>query len=91
MLTECAFSGEDGQALIGSLGDAGVLSAVEMPHFVVKTAKTRSTAPHGAKGVGESPAIGVPPALVRAVERQSGRRLTETPLRLERLVDVRSG
>ncbi|HII40502.1 MAG TPA: xanthine dehydrogenase family protein molybdopterin-binding subunit [Thermoplasmata archaeon] len=86
VLSEGAWYDEEGQPLVGTIGDAGLLSATEMPTFVVKTAKTRSNTPHGAKGVGESPAIGVPPALVRAVERQAGHRLTETPLRPEVLV-----
>jgi carbon-monoxide dehydrogenase large subunit len=57
-----------------------------MPSFIVKTARTRSPAPHGAKGVGESPTIGVPPALMRAIERHVGHRLTRTPLRPEELL-----
>ncbi|MEK6986529.1 MAG: hypothetical protein AABX97_00355, partial [Candidatus Thermoplasmatota archaeon] len=71
--------------------DAGVLSATEMPRFVVKTAETRSDLPHGAKGVGESPTIGVPPALMRAIERQAGKRLTRTPLRPEELIMGKAG
>ncbi len=90
VLSEGALYDADGQPLIGTMGDAGLLSAAEMARFVVKTARTRSSAPHGAKGVGESPAIGVPPALVRAVERQAGRRLTQTPLRPENLIRVRT-
>jgi len=43
---------------------------------------------HGAEGVVESPTIGVPPALVRALERQVGRRLTKTPLRPEDLLGI---
>ena len=89
VLSEGALYDEAGQPLIGTIGDAGLLSATEMPRFTVKTAKTRSNTPHGAKGVGESPAIGVPPALVRAVERQAGRRLTATPLRPDGLVASR--
>ncbi len=86
VLSEGALYDADGQPLIGTIGDAGLLSATESATFVVKTAKTRSTAPHGAKGVGEAPTIGVPPALVRAIERQAGRRLTHTPLKPEELV-----
>lgn len=88
VLSEGALYDADGQPLVGTIGDAGVLSATEMARFVVKTAKTRSATPHGAKGVGESPAIGVPPALMRAVERQVGRRLTATPLRPEVLLGL---
>ncbi|HYM38541.1 MAG TPA: xanthine dehydrogenase family protein molybdopterin-binding subunit [Thermoplasmata archaeon] len=86
VLTEGAFYDADGQPTVGTIGDAGLLSAMEMPRFSVKTATTRSDAPHGAKGVGESPTIGVPPALMRAVERHVGRRLTHTPLRPEELL-----
>lgn len=70
----------NGQPLAANLADAGVPTAVEMPRFVVKLAKDRSALPHGAKGVGESPTIGVPPALVRAIERVAGKRLTRTPI-----------
>ncbi len=85
VLSEGAFYDEDGQPLVGTIGDAGLLSATEMPSFTVKTAPTRSDTPHGAKGVGESPTIGVPPALMRALERHAGRRLTSTPVRAEEL------
>ncbi len=90
VLSEGALYDEDGQPLVGTIGDAGLLSATEMARFVVKTAKTRSNTPHGAKGVGESPAIGVPPALMRAVERQAGHRLTRTPLRPEDVLGLKT-
>jgi len=85
VLTESAAYDENGQILGGSLADAGLLTAMEIPRFVVKLAHSRSDLPHGAKGVGESPTIGVPPALVRAIERASGKRLTRTPIPLEEL------
>jgi carbon-monoxide dehydrogenase large subunit len=80
VLYEGAIYERHGQPLAASLADAGVPTAVEMPTFVVKLAKARSRLPHGAKGVGESPTIGVPPALVRAIERASGKRLSRTPI-----------
>ena len=86
VLSEGAIYDSEGQILTATIGDAGLLSATEMPRFVVRTAKSRSALPHGAKGVGESPAIGIPPALVRAIERQVGRRLTHTPLNPEELM-----
>lgn len=86
VLSEGAFYDENGQALVGTIGDAGILSSTEMPRFTVKTAKSRSAAINGAKGVGESPTIGVPPALIRAIERQVGRRLSQTPVRPEELI-----
>ncbi len=81
VLYEGARYSEDGQVLTSSLAEAGLPTAAEMPaRFVVKLAKSRSSFSHGAKGVGESPTIGVPPALVRAIERQAGRRITKTPV-----------
>ena len=81
VLYEGALYDENGQLLAASLADAGVPTAVEMPpRFVVRLANSRSSLPHGAKGLGESPTIGVPPALVRAIERSAGKRLTRTPI-----------
>jgi len=57
----------------------------EMPKFLVKTAAHRSKLPHGAKGVGESPTIGVPPAATRALEVITGERFTSLPIALEKL------
>ena len=79
VLYEGSIYDENGQPLAASLADAGVPTAVEMPRFLVKLAKDRSKLPHGAKGVGESPTIGVPPALVRAIERAAGTQLARTP------------
>ena len=80
VLYEGSVYDENGQPLAASLADAGVPTAVEMPQFSVKLAKGRSSLSHGAKGVGESPTIGVPPALVRAIERATGKRLARTPI-----------
>jgi len=86
VLYEGALYDDEGQILAASLAEAGVPPAADMPpRFVVKLAKSRSGFPHGAKGLGESPTIGVPPALVRAIERQAGRRITATPVRPESL------
>jgi aerobic carbon-monoxide dehydrogenase large subunit len=91
VLSEGAIYDADGQPLVGTIADAGLLSSLEIPRFVVKTAKTRSTLPHGAKGLGESPTIGVPPALVRSIERQVGKRLRHTPLAPEDLLSLGAG
>ncbi len=78
-----------GQVLTASLMDAGLPTAVEMPERVVlKTPNDASDLPHGAKGVGESPAIGVPPALVRALERRLRTRLRRTPVPLSELARI---
>ena len=85
VLTEEVGYSDEGQLLTASLADAGLPTAVGMPKFVVRLAHNPSELPHGAKGVGESPTIGVPPALVRAIEKRVLKRLTRTPLRLEQL------
>ena len=59
---------EDGNILNGSLMDYLVPTAVESPHW--ETAHTVTPSPHhpiGAKGVGESPTVGAPPAIANAV------------------------
>jgi carbon-monoxide dehydrogenase large subunit len=85
VLFERAVYGEDGQLLTATLADSGVPHSTEMPKFVVMTANHRSSLPHGAKGVGESPTIGVPPAAVRALELALGKRLADLPIESEQL------
>ena len=79
----------NGQLLTASLMDAGLATVAETADRIsLKTPRSASDLPHGAKGVGESPAIGVPPALVRAIERRVHKRLRRTPVRLEELARV---
>lgn len=85
VLYESAKYGGDGQLVTASILDAGVPSAPELPDYTVVVVEHPSALPHGAKGVGESPTIGVPPALVRAVETLVGKRLNHTPLKREEL------
>lgn len=85
VLFERALYSEDGQLLTASIADSGVPHSTEMPRFVVMTAAHRSSLPHGAKGVGESPTIGVPPAATRALEVSLGRKLTSLPIDSEYL------
>ncbi|MGD0176823.1 MAG: xanthine dehydrogenase family protein molybdopterin-binding subunit [Candidatus Bathyarchaeia archaeon] len=82
-LTEEAKYNEDGQLLTPTIADAGIPSALTMPNVVVKLANIPSPLPHGAKGVGESPTMGVPPAAIRAIEKIVGKRLRETPIPIE--------
>lgn len=59
---------DDGNMLNGSLMDYLVPTAVESPKW--ETDKTITPCPHhpiGAKGVGESPTVGAPPAIANAV------------------------
>jgi aerobic carbon-monoxide dehydrogenase large subunit len=59
---------ENGQNLSGTLADYLLPTAVESPHW--ELGKTVTPSPHhpiGAKGVGESPTVGAPPAIANAV------------------------
>jgi len=85
LLYERALYSDDGQLLTATLADSGVPHVTEMPRFVVKTAGHKSSLPHGAKGVGESPTIGVPPAAIRALEVALGKRFTTLPIESEQL------
>jgi carbon-monoxide dehydrogenase large subunit len=80
VLYEAARYSQDGLLLIGTLADAGLPSATEVPNFETKLGSTPSSLPSGAKGVGESPTIGVPPALVRAIELASSAAVNELPV-----------
>jgi len=82
---EIAFDGE-GQLLTATISDAGLTTAEMMPEFEICLIEQPSDLPHGAKGLGESPTIGVPAAMARAVERVSGKRIRETPIRAEAIL-----
>lgn len=59
---------DDGNLLNGSFMDYLVPTAVESPHW--ETGHTITPSPHhpiGAKGVGESPTVGAPPAIANAI------------------------
>lgn len=59
---------ENGQCLTGTFADYLLPTAVESPKW--ETGHTITPSPHhpiGAKGVGESPTVGAPPAIVNAV------------------------
>ncbi len=88
VLYEQALYSEEGQLLTPSMADAGLINSTEMPRVVVMTAPGRSPLAHGAKGVGESPTIGVPPAATRALEVALGRRFTSLPIEPEKLWSI---
>jgi carbon-monoxide dehydrogenase large subunit len=87
VLNEEARYDNDGQLLTATIGDAGILTALSMPAVEIKLATMPSPLPHGAKGVGESPTMGIPPATVRAIEKVIGERLRETPIPIELLTN----
>ncbi|MEM3857406.1 MAG: xanthine dehydrogenase family protein molybdopterin-binding subunit [Thermoprotei archaeon] len=78
--------GADGSLLTYSIGDAGVPHSDQVPDFTSAYEEQPSDLPHGAKGVGESPTIGVPPALARAIEKAVGKRVLSVPVTPETLL-----
>lgn len=86
VLSEKIMYSEDGQMITSSISEAGVLEATRVPNFKVKIIENPSPYPHGAKGVGESPTIGVPAAVVCAIERLTGIRIRDTPVDPELLI-----
>ncbi len=87
VLSEEVVYNEDGQPLVVSLADAGVLPAAGTPSIKVELAKHSAATGDRIKGVGEASATGLPPAIVRALEKAVGRRLRETPVRPASLVE----
>ena len=87
VLNEEARYDDDGQLLTATIADAGIPSAFSMPTVEIKLATTPSALPHRAKGVGESPTMGIPPAAIRAIEKAIGIRLRETPLPIEMITN----
>ena len=77
---------DDGQLLTASIADAGVPIANQLPEYKVFLAVTRSNLAIGTKGVGESPTIGTPIALSRAIENVTGVKIFETPIKQELLI-----
>lgn len=82
VLYEEAMYDSEGQPLVGSFGDAGLVTAELVPTMTVKMAASEGAQ---VKGVAEAPTVGTPPALVRALESALGRRLRKTPLEPEEL------
>ncbi|MGZ4891312.1 MAG: xanthine dehydrogenase family protein molybdopterin-binding subunit [Halobacteriota archaeon] len=76
----------EGRLLTKDLFDAGLPIAENMPKFSVTIVEQPSSYPHRAKGVGEAPTIGVPPAVVRAIENVTGVRIRRTPVSPEELI-----
>lgn len=82
VLYEEARYDQGGQPLVGTLADAGLADGVSMPKVTVILAEAGPgpLAEARVRGVAEAPTVGLPPALVRALESNLGRRLRRTPL-----------
>jgi len=74
--TEAVVHDDDGQPASSSLLDYKLLTAADMPAVESAFVETPSPLnPLGAKGIGESGAIGVPPAIANALANAIGRHL----------------
>ena len=77
---------EEGQVLVGSLGDYKLPTAPDMPPLtIVSVGEEAGTGPFGAKAVGEFGNLGVAPAIGNAVAEAVGVRLQELPLTSEKV------
>ena len=85
-LYESVIHDSDGKLVTRDLYDAGLPIAENIPEFIIKVVENPSMLPHGAKGLGEAPTIGVPIAVVRALEKSMMRRIRNTPVMPEELI-----
>jgi carbon-monoxide dehydrogenase large subunit len=76
----------EGQLITKNLFDAGLPVAENVPKFTTLIVENPSWMPHRARGLGEAPTIAVPIALVRAIEKVSGKHMTHTPIKPEELI-----
>lgn len=83
---EAKYSREDGQILTGTIDEAGVPSATLIPNVSVVLAAHPQKIGERIKGVGEASATGMPPALIGALEKKVGKRLSKTPIRPEEIL-----
>src|SRR4051794_35473396 len=83
---------EEGNCLGGSFMDYLIPTSKEVPNF--ELGETVTPSPHhpiGAKGVGESPTVGSPPAIVNAVVDAIGLRHMDMPCTPSRVWDAMQG
>jgi carbon-monoxide dehydrogenase large subunit len=85
-LSEESWYNEEGQLITGTLADTGLPLASSVPRITVKLAVHQPSEGLPVKGVGEAATTGLPPAVVRALERTLGRRLRKTPLHQDELL-----
>ena len=79
---------DQGQVLNASLMDYHIPRTFDAPEIDVRLVESAADedGPYGAKGVGESALIPVGPAIANAVADATGERITELPLKPERVV-----
>jgi CO/xanthine dehydrogenase Mo-binding subunit len=80
LLEELAYD-EEGQLRGGSFAEYAMPSAEQVPPIETLIVEVPAPdGPFGAKGVGEPPVSGVPPAIANAIAAATGARLTELPM-----------
>jgi CO/xanthine dehydrogenase Mo-binding subunit len=77
----------EGNLLTKNLFDAGLPVAENIPKFTTLIVENPSWITHHTRGIGEAPTIGVPVAVVRAIERASGKRIRHTPVKPQELIE----
>jgi CO/xanthine dehydrogenase Mo-binding subunit len=78
---------EDGRIINGEFSDYGIPVAQQVPPIrVVLVESPLPAGPFGAKGVGEIGLFGIAPAIGNALQRACGVRLTELPMRPEKVL-----
>ena len=85
-LSEESWYDAEGQLVTGTLAETGLPSSTSVPRVTVELAEHESSEGAQVKGVGEAATTGVPPAVVRALERLAGRRLKGSPVHQDELV-----
>ncbi|BCU70319.1 glyceraldehyde dehydrogenase subunit alpha [Stygiolobus caldivivus] len=86
LLEEIVYSRE-GTPLTTNFSEYAIPSAVESFNMKwVYLEEGKSSAPLPAKGIGEGATIGAPPAIVRALEKAIGKKITKIPVRMEELI-----
>jgi len=86
VLWEEALYDKDGQLIVGTMEDAGIPSASLTGSITVQLVKHASELDYPIKGIGEAATTGVPPAVIRALEKDLGKRLRRTPVRAEEIL-----
>ncbi|MDG6996345.1 MAG: xanthine dehydrogenase family protein molybdopterin-binding subunit [Nitrososphaerota archaeon] len=82
---EAPYNKESGQLLAGTLEDVGVPSSSLVPNITIKLAIHPSKQGETIKGIGEASTTGTPTAVIRALEKSIGKRLSKTPLHPEEI------
>ena len=78
---------KDGTPITTNFATYMIPSAVEAFNMKwIYSEEGKSNAPLPAKGIGEGATIGAPPAIIRAIEKAVGKRITRIPVKMEELI-----